>query len=346
MPGRGWAVLGLGTKGGEEQRTGPGDGRPAASGHLLPASPPQLAIAATLALAAAIVLRLRPLLPLPLVAASLVALAERGPAGDRPRRRRARRTGRSRRRARPARRQLSRALGVGCWPALPRGARLWRLAEGASCCTRRRGSLARRPLPLAPAALPLLLPAVVIGPGCCSGLTGDDALGVGLVALPFLAPSAAVAAAVASLRCRPRLTRRERGCAPPAALAAADPACLLGRGEPAPGATLAHVAAVALRSHRAVPVARLAFLLPAAGLLWTLPVEGIDRQLQPRESLDLGQERAWVLMVGSRPGEEGGRLEGGDGRLPAEGNVWSSWRSGSGPALDALARVSVCRGVE
>jgi len=178
-------------------------------------------------------------------------------------------------------------------------------------------------LPLTPAALPLLLPATVLALAARTRhpAEGRDVLAVGLLALPFLAPGPSTGAVVAGLwlAALPAAAPGARLTAPvartlPWSLAASlcllllspwGGAALLGCRQPwlTLGWGLALLASAL--PHRAL---RLAWVLPALGLLWTLPVEGRDRALTPGQELTLGAPRGgeWVLLVGTPDGSDAG----------------------------------------
>ncbi len=196
----------------------------------------------------------------------------------------------------------------------------WRLPQGASPAT-----LIAAPsldavlatLPLSFAALPLLLPLVVLGLASRSSSDPEarDLLGAGLLVLPFIAVEPAglqpvitslwLAVLPAAAAAGPRL-QWAVATSLPWSIAAASVMLLLA---PAGGAgivpvkpllltggwLLALVVSVLAR-HR---IARMAWLLPAAGLLWTVPVEGGDRRLAAGETLELPAPSGvgWVMLV-------------------------------------------------
>ncbi len=161
-------------------------------------------------------------------------------------------------------------------------------------------------LPLTLAALPLLLPAAVLGLG---ERRSAAAVLAGLACLPLVGSGpwlASAAAAVWLLGLPAGRTADDAAAATlPFSIGAAGGLLLLAPWDAASLVPvrpeilfLAWLLALAL-SLTGRPATRLAWLLPLAGLLWTLPVEGVDRHLAPGESLRLEAPRGggWAVLA-------------------------------------------------
>ncbi len=168
-------------------------------------------------------------------------------------------------------------------------------------------------LPVTLAALPLLLPAVVLGLGVPSSAA---AVLAGLACLPLVGsgPWLAAAAGAVWLLGLPagRVTEGAARASLPFSVGAAGALVLLAPWGAA-GLVPVHpevlllawflAAAVSLTGR---PGARLAWLLPLAGLVWTLPVEGVDRHLASGDTVRLEAPRGggWAVLLANTAGGE------------------------------------------
>jgi hypothetical protein len=192
----------------------------------------------------------------------------------------------------------------------------WRLPAAGAVLLRPDWSSLESILPLSPAALPLLLPAVALGLAARTHHPADgrDVLAVGLLVLPLLAPGPWTPAVAASLwlTALPAVAAAGRisgalartlpwSLAAGATMLVLSPwggGALLGCRQPWLTAGWAVALLATLVPHRGT---RLAWVLPALGLLWVLPVEGRDRTVAPGQELTLAAPAsgAWVLLVGA-----------------------------------------------
>ncbi len=198
----------------------------------------------------------------------------------------------------------------------------WRLPHGVTLLHAPAWEPLQAALPLAPTALPLLLPAAVLGLAA-AGTAPLVGLAVALASLTVVGggPWSAAAAAAAWLLVLPSGRRVDAAaaatlpwtCGAAAALLLLAPwdAAALVAVRPAPLLVAWTVAlALSLLGRRA---ARLAWVLPLAGLAWTVPVEGIDRSLAAGERLELPAPAGggWALLAahtGSTPAADGASL--------------------------------------
>ncbi len=254
------------------------------------------------------------------------------------------------------------------WPLalLPAAALVgwWRLPPGAALVHAPSLGALGAMLPLSPFAVPFLLPAAVIGLAGRTGAPADarDALGAGMLLIPFVAGGPWTMAAAASLWLAALPAARTQLPAVRTTLPwtfGAGGALLLAM--PWGGAVLPGLSplllvggwllgvAAALTGWRA---AALAWVLPVAGLVWTAPVEGVDHHLAPGGTMELpARAGGWILLAGTplgtiAPGTPvvsartttgtGGAGSRGSPGEPCSSWCWQAWVPGPAPCRSQL----------